>query len=307
MRTWPSRSGSPRTGRHRRRDVHAQRHALAVGEQAQALGRLDRGARQIDVLERPEAAAALDPGQVQQLADHLDEVAGLDLDLADPVAHLGRQGVAHLVGLAGQGLGQQADGRERRAQLVRQVVDELGPDALEPAELRDVGQEQRRAAARARRSPGSRASARRRRRSATSPTASPVDDRLVRDRLGRRVQEDLDEAPADEVPGGSAGQGVGGRIGPQDVQVRADIEEPLVQRVGQGVARLATLRGGALQRGGRARRHRRSATVARRVARGPRPAATTATMAASANASAHGSMRPSIAQRVAPRSARRAV
>ena len=140
----------------RRRDVDLQGHALAVGEQAQPLGRLDGGAREVDVLERAEAAAALDPREVEQLADHLDEVAGLDLDLGDPVAHLGRQGVADLVGLAGQRLGEQAHGRQRGAQLVGEVVDELGPDALEPAEFRDVGEQQRRSAAGASRSPGSR-------------------------------------------------------------------------------------------------------------------------------------------------------
>ena len=73
---------------------------------------------------------------------------GLDLDLVDPVAHPGRDGVARRLGLAGQRLGQQADRRQRRAQLVRQVVDELGPDLLEPAQLGDVLEDEPQAARR---------------------------------------------------------------------------------------------------------------------------------------------------------------
>ena len=135
-------------GREVRGDVHAEGHALAVGEEAKAFRRLGRQPAQIHVLERAEAAAALDPRQVQQFADHLDEVAGLHLDLADPVAHLGRQGVTDRVGLAGQGLGQEADRRERRPQLVREVVDELRPDALQPAQLGGVRQHEGDAAGR---------------------------------------------------------------------------------------------------------------------------------------------------------------
>jgi hypothetical protein len=65
-------------------------------------------------------------------------VAGLDLDLRDPFAHLGRDAVPGRLGVAGERLGQQADRRERRPELVREVVDELGPDLLQPSELRDV-------------------------------------------------------------------------------------------------------------------------------------------------------------------------
>ena len=115
-------------------------HALAFGEQPQPLGRLGRERDPCRaVVEHASVPAALDPGQVEQLVDHLDEVAGLDLDLA-------RSGRASGPGprrprpsaSREQGLGEQADGRQRRPQLVRQVVDELGPDALEPAQLGDV-------------------------------------------------------------------------------------------------------------------------------------------------------------------------
>ena len=50
----------------------------------------------------------------------------------------GGTAVARRLGVAGQRLGEQADRRERRPQLVRQVVDELGPDLLEAAQLRHV-------------------------------------------------------------------------------------------------------------------------------------------------------------------------
>ena len=50
----------------------------------------------------------------------------------------GRDAVAGGLGVAGQRLREQADGRQRRPQLVREVVDELGPDLLEAAQLRDV-------------------------------------------------------------------------------------------------------------------------------------------------------------------------
>ena len=118
--------------------VDVESHALAVREQAQPLGRLAGEAPHVQAVDQVQRPAALDPRQVQQLVDHLDEVAGLDLDLADPVAHLGREvGIAG-VGFAGQRLGQQADRGQRRPELVRQVVDELRSDPLQPAQLGDI-------------------------------------------------------------------------------------------------------------------------------------------------------------------------
>ena len=64
--------------------------------------RFGRDLAEVEQVEDAERAAALDPRQVEQLVDHLDEVAGLDLDLADPVAHPGRDGVAGGLGLAGR-------------------------------------------------------------------------------------------------------------------------------------------------------------------------------------------------------------
>ena len=119
------------------RDVDDEAQALALGEEPEPLGGLARRPAQVDVVEQDERAAALDPGEVEQLVDHLDEVAGLDLDLArSGRASSAGTAVAGGLGVAGQRLGEQADRRERRPQLVRQVVDELGPDLLEAAQLR---------------------------------------------------------------------------------------------------------------------------------------------------------------------------
>ena len=71
------------------RHIDPERHALAVGEEPQPFGRLGRDLAHI-TRSTAEGPAALDPRQVEQLADHLDQVAGLDFDLSDPVAHLGR-------------------------------------------------------------------------------------------------------------------------------------------------------------------------------------------------------------------------
>src|SRR6478752_7264407 len=89
-------------------DLNMEDDALPFGEQSQPLGRIGR-----------------DPADV-------------DLDLVDPVAHPGWDRITRRVRLPGERLGQQADGRQWRPQLVRQVVDELGADLLEAAQLRDV-------------------------------------------------------------------------------------------------------------------------------------------------------------------------
>ena len=239
-RTWPSRSGSPRTGADRRRGLHAKGHALPLGEQAQPFGRFGRGASEVDILERPQAAAAFDPGEIEQFADHLDQVAGLHFDLADPVAHLGRQGVARLVRFTSQGLGEQADRGQGRTQLVGQVVDELGPDALQSSKLRDIGQEQRRPAARgatpAERDDGPIGTG-----ASGLTDAVTAGDRVGRDDLGRGVEEDLDQAAPDEIALTATDHRMGGRIGAKDAQVGAHVQEALVHGVREGVTRLASL------------------------------------------------------------------
>ncbi len=124
--------------RHPTRNVDDEAQPLALGEQPQPLGRVRRHSPEIDIVEQDEWPAALDPGEGEQLVDHLDEMPGLDLDLADPIAHPRRNPVARGLGVAGERLGQEADGRERGPQLVREVVDELRPDLLEPAQLGHV-------------------------------------------------------------------------------------------------------------------------------------------------------------------------
>ena len=134
--TWPSRASSPRTIGTPGSIVDDERDGVAVGEQAEPLDRALREAAEVDVVAQHELAAALDAREIQQLADHLDEVAGLDLDLDDPLPHPGRHVGALRV--AGERLGEEADGAERRAELVAEVVDELRADLLEAAQLGDV-------------------------------------------------------------------------------------------------------------------------------------------------------------------------
>ena len=69
-------------------------------------------------------------------------MARLHLDLVDPIAHPGGDLLARGFGLPNEGLSQQADIRQGRPQLVRQVVHELAPDPLQPAQLGDVLQGQ---------------------------------------------------------------------------------------------------------------------------------------------------------------------
>ena len=63
------------------RDVDDEPQALPLGEEPEPLGGLGGDPAEVDVVEQHERPAALDPGEVEQLVDHLDEMAGLDLDL----------------------------------------------------------------------------------------------------------------------------------------------------------------------------------------------------------------------------------
>ena len=88
-RTWPRRASSPRTGGTRLGHVHAQRDALALGEQAQPLDRLGRRSGRG---RRRRAGSAEPPLSMRDRSSSSLTIwtrwPGLDLDLADPVAHL---------------------------------------------------------------------------------------------------------------------------------------------------------------------------------------------------------------------------
>ena len=74
----------------------------------------------------------LDPAQVEQVVDDPADPEGLGMDpRGQPLGDLG-------VGLDGQGLGQQAEGADRRLQLVADVGHEVAPDLLEAATFGDV-------------------------------------------------------------------------------------------------------------------------------------------------------------------------
>ena len=134
--TWPRRASSPRTvgtpGSASTTSVTALRSANRRRRSTEPSAK----DAEVDVVAEHELAAALDPREIEQLADHLDEMPGLDLDLEDPLPHPRRHVGALRV--AGERLGEEADGAERRAELVAEVVDELRPDLLESAQLGDV-------------------------------------------------------------------------------------------------------------------------------------------------------------------------
>ena len=214
-KTCPSRCSSPWTGGDGGRHIDHEGDPLAIGEQPQPLDRFGRDLSEVEQVEDAERAAALDPRQVEQLVDHLDEVARLDLDLADPIAHPGRDAVAGGLGFAVQRLGEKADRGQRGPQLVRQVVDELRPDLLEPAQLGDVLHHDPQPAARC--APGTQHELR---------SVGPGDGDLagrgpdlegrVGDGLDLGVDEGLDERPAEERPGRLVEQRVSGRVGADD-------------------------------------------------------------------------------------------
>ena len=115
-------------------------HALALGEQPEPLRRL---ARRPARGRRRRGASSGPPLSIRaRSSSSLTIWARWPVStsiLRDPLAHLRRARASPArLGVAGQRLGQEADRRERRAQLVRQVVDELGPDPLEAAQLGDV-------------------------------------------------------------------------------------------------------------------------------------------------------------------------
>ncbi len=231
-RTWPRRAASPRTG---------GRPAGTSTRSATPWRSANRRSRSVDsVASRPRStpsttrdrAAALDPRQVEQLADHLDEVAGLDLDLADPIAHLGRDGVADLVGLAVQRLGQEADRRQRRSQLVGQVVDELGPDPLEPAELGDILEDQPGATGRRAPRPDQQAAAVGVG-AAELADRAPLLDRRPGDLLSLDVEEHLDQGPADEAAHRPGEERVGGAVGGDDPHLGIDRQDALGEGLDQ--------------------------------------------------------------------------
>ena len=231
--TWPRRASSPRmlgrsSGTSTRsvtpwRSANSRRRSVDCGREP-ARGRRRRQ-RELDV-------TALDPRQVEQLVDHLDEVARLDVDLADPVAHLGGTR-RRRAPPRGQGLGQQAHRRERRPQLVRQVVDELRPDPLEPAQLGDVIEHEPEAATMG--SAGADSEGRPVGIDATDLAAGrAVRERRLCHRLHRRIEERLHDRSTHERPRRPAQERVGGRVCRDDTKAAIHAHDPGAQRPQQG-------------------------------------------------------------------------
>ena len=229
--TWPRRASSPRTvgrsGSASVTSVTPLRSANGRRRSAEAAARLG----DIHVVPEAEPRAALDPGEVQHLVDHLDDVARLDLDERDALAHPGRDGGD--LRLPGEGLREQRDGGQRRAQLVAQVVDELGADLLEPAQLRDVLQDHDEVG----RGDPVRAHDERARlarsRCGAPRVAAAADGHGVERRLDADVKERLHDAPARQASG-DAEQGMGPLVRGGDPVIVADVQHADRQQVERG-------------------------------------------------------------------------
>ena len=230
-----------------------ERHAAALREQAEAFGRGDGEARQVHVIPEAQLGAALHPGEVQHLVDHLGDVARLHLDQRDALAHPGRD-VGDL-GLAGEGLGKQRDGGQRRAQLVPQVVDELRADLLETAQLGDVLEDQDEVV-RGQAMGADDERARLRGAGAVLHGRGAADGHRVERRLDAHVQERLHDAPARQAPG-DAEQGVGPLVRGGDPVIVADVQDADRQQVERGIRGRAAGSGAAVVATAPGRSHRR--------------------------------------------------
>ncbi len=233
--TWPSRSSAPRTGGHARvGDIDAELDALALGEQAQPVGRGGRQAAQVDLIEEEHRPARLDPGEVEQLADHLDEVAGLDLDPADPIAHPRRNLLTGRLRFADQGLGQEA--RRWSAACAARATGcrrtRSGSAAGGAARRRPRGSATwpRPSAARRARTTSDRPSAERR---VSSPLAAPVSAAVSASSSIRRSMNASIRLRPTSAAGRPTGEDVGRRIGVADDQVDVQADDPDRQAFGQ--------------------------------------------------------------------------
>ena len=103
--------------------VHGHRHVVLLGERSRQVDRLDEQVLQADRLERERELAGLDPRDVEQLGDQLEQVASRAQDLAHVVLLLAFQAVQL------EQLGEAEDRVHRRAQLVADPGEEvvLGP------------------------------------------------------------------------------------------------------------------------------------------------------------------------------------
>ena len=106
----------------------SRRSATGVMRSTQAATTVSGSSASIDRVVAP----GLDHRQVEQLVDELGEMVDLALDLGREV--LRRRGVVD--GSGGEGLGQQLDRGQRRAQLVADVGDEVAANALHPPQAR---------------------------------------------------------------------------------------------------------------------------------------------------------------------------
>ena len=197
--------------REARRDVDDEAQALALGEEPEPLGRVRGDPPEVDVVEQDSGP----PPSIRARSS-----SSLTIWTRWPVSTSilpirsrirGGHGVAGRLGVAGQRLGEEADRRERRPQLVREVVDELGPDLLEPAQLRDVLEHDPHAAERRAPRPDDEDRAVGPL-SRNSPDAPPVCARRRDQVLDPGVDERLERRPPAQRAGGRREEQVGRRV-----------------------------------------------------------------------------------------------
>ena len=208
--TWPSRASSPRIVRHAGLDVDGERDALALGEQPEPLRRRPRraGPRSTSSSSRSWLPPSIRARSSSSLTIWTRWPVSTSIFAIRSRIRAGHVGA---LGVAGERLGEQADRRQRRPQLVAQVVDELGPDLLEAAELGDVLEHDDELVAGASRRPARRAAAARRRRCAgrSTPRAPSRERRRAAARCARRGRSPSPTARAAGRPARRAGRGRG--------------------------------------------------------------------------------------------------
>ena len=266
--------GEPRgLAAHRRQalvDDDAQRRRPGARRTVAAARRIRSATRPRSTSSRCELApAALDPGEVEQLGDHLGDVAGLDLELADPLAHLRRHGRRP----PRRPSASRASDSTSSPTVVIGVRSSCDRLSMNSARIR---WRRRSSATSSSTSQTPRIGERRARTTSVGAVRRPVGERdlaarparlarLARDRLDPMVAERLDRGPPEHRAGLAAEEHVGRGVGDLDPQVVAQPDDPDADEVGEVGA------GRAAAAPGRTRRPRRAGGACAADRSGRRP------------------------------------
>ncbi len=137
-RTCSRARGSPSTGREARRELRGEAHALLLRPLAEESEHDRHDPLQLHAFAFELELVRLELRELQHVLDQTLEALRVSLDdVEEPVG-----GRRVLEGAGLQRLGGRPDGRDRRAQLVRGVGDEVAAKRLQPAELGHVDEDQ---------------------------------------------------------------------------------------------------------------------------------------------------------------------